>query len=697
MKGINKVSIFLYALFCAQINNSYGDIIAQWTFNSVPPDGNNSTGTNVPAVGTGSASILGYVNASYSDGSTNDPASGTDDSGWATSHYPSQSTSNKLAGVQFNVSTVDYTNIVVRWDQRVTASASKYYRFEYSVDGSTFTDFPTPIVAQVAATAATYYEAQTNSLAGIPGVHNNPNFAFRIVSEWENSAIGSGTNGFVTLGSSYSTSGTVRFDYVTISGTLLPGANTPPTITSIGNQTIRVNQSTGPLSFTVLDADDPAASLTLNKVSSDASVISPANIVFGGSGAGRTVNVTSGPDPGIATITVWVIDSGGKSNSTAFVTTVLPANTAPLISAIPATNCLVNSSAGPLTFTVSDAETPAASLTLSGVSANPGLVPGSNISFGGSGGARTVTITPVSGQTGVAPVTVTVSDGTNSANSTFGVMVLPSSSMVFYDPFNYSDGSIITNSGFLWDNHTGTLGECQTVGGRLQISGEQTEDIAGSLAGGPYAKNLGLVLYASFKANFVTLPKATPDHFTDFIAGSSQRGRISAGVATNSPAGTFHLYVANGSDTNTVLAADLNTNTTYNLLVRYNIDTATTTLWLNPAAETDPGVAASDPQLAASISAFSFRQGSGLGATILVDDLKVGLSFASVTATNLLVSPIPLKIQRVSASCILTWLDPSFMLQSSLSTTGTFTDVLGASSPYTNPITGPAKFFRLRN
>src|SRR5258708_3354387 len=199
MKGIKGTCVLVFAsmLFCA--HSVYADVIAQWTFNSVPPDADNATGTNLPAIGSGSASVLGPITATYSDGGTNDPASGTDDSGWATTHYPSQGTSNKIAGVQFNVSTLDYSNIVVRWDQRVTGSASKYYRLQYSTDGSTFTDYPNPVIALVAATSATYNEAQTNSLASIPGVKNNPNFAFRIVSEWESTATESGTNGFVTL------------------------------------------------------------------------------------------------------------------------------------------------------------------------------------------------------------------------------------------------------------------------------------------------------------------------------------------------------------------------------------------------------------------------------------------------------------------------------------------------------------------
>jgi len=408
------------------------------------------------------------------------------------------------------------------------------------------------------------------------------------------------------------------------------------------------------------------------------------------------VNVTAGAEPGLATITLWVVDSGGKSNSTAFTLTILPANTAPIISAISATNTLVNTPTLPLTFSVGDAETPAASLVLSGTSANPGLVPDVNITFGGSGSNRTVTVLPAPGQTGVAPITLTVSDGTNVATTTFGLMVLPLSSVVFYDPFNYSDGSVITNSGFLWDNHTGTMGECQIINGQLQVTGTQTEDVSGALAGGPFNKTLNLVLYASLKANFVSLPKTAPDHFTDFIAGSSQRGRISAGAPTNAPAGTFRLYVANGSDTNMVFAADLNTNTTYNLVVRYNIDAATTTLWVNPAAETDPGATATDIQPPASISAFSFRQGSGIGATILIDDLKVGTSFAAVTSTNIAPTPIPLKIQEIAGNAVLSWSDSAFILQSAPAVTGAFTNITGAASPYTNPFANSFRFFRLK-
>jgi hypothetical protein len=676
------------------------DIVAQWNFNSLTPDGIPGTGTTVPSVGTGTASLVGGVSGGFSAGSTNDPASSTDDSGWQTSDYPAKETGNKTAGVQFNVSTVGYSNIVVRWDHRVTSTASKYYRLQYSTNGSSFTDFATPVIMQAGLSSpSSYYEAQTNSLANIPAVNNNPNFAFRMVSEFEQSAIGYGTNDYVTVSNStYSPlNGNVRFDYVTILGTLIPGGNTPPYISSIANQTIRVIQSTGPLSFTVLDAEDPATNLAVHATSSNPSVISPANITLNGSASSRTVTVTAGAQAGSSAITIWVIDTGAKSNSTTFSVTVLPANIAPVISTVTPTNSLMDFGTPPISFTIGDPETPAADLTVSGASANPTLLPNANIVFGGSDSNRTVTLTPAPGQIGVAPITLTVSDGTNTANSYFALMVTPSPSLIFLDSFSYANGSLLTNSGFLWANRSGMFGECQVTNGQLQITAEQSEDVVGSLIGAPYSTGFGTVLYAAFKARFLTLPNSNPDYFAHFANGTSLRGRIYPFIPTNAPFGTFHLGVGNMIDS-AELPIDLTTNVSYTLITRYDIDTATTTLWVNPTNETDSGATATDVQSPAIISEYGFRQTSGYDSTILIDDLRVGLSYASVTNTlpdNLI--PIPLNFLRDGNKLILSWSDPSFSLQTAPKVTGIFTNVLGATSPYTNLFTGPARFYRLKS
>lgn len=214
------------------------------------------------------------------------------------------------------------------------------------------------------------------------------------------------------------------------------------------------------------------------------------------------------------------------------------------------------------------------------------------------------------------------------------------------------------------------------------------------MIGNPYSKSNGIVLYASFKVNFLTLPKVAPDYFAHFANGSSYlRGRIYAGT-TNAAPNCFRLFVANGSDTATILPADLHTNTLYTLVTRYNLDTTSTTLWLDPVAETDSSVTASDPQTAANIAAYGFRQDSGFGSTMLVDDLRVGLSFAAVTAT--VVSGPVLAIQRDGSNVVLRWTNTNCLLQAADAVTGTFTNVPNAASPFTNPLAGPAKFFRLK-
>jgi hypothetical protein len=76
-----------------------------------------------------------------------------------------------------------------------------------------------------------------------------------------------------------------------------------------------------------------------------------------------------------------------------------------------------------ISFIIGDAETSTASLTVSGSSDNAALVLPAGIVFGGSNGIRTVTVTPESGQTGVANITITVDDGTDTTSSVFQLSV----------------------------------------------------------------------------------------------------------------------------------------------------------------------------------------------------------------------------------------------------------------------------------
>ena len=114
---------------------------------------------------------------------------------------------------------------------------------------------------------------------------------------------------------------------------VLTVTNTAPTITAIGPQSTNENTPTSPIAFTIGDAETSPSGLTLSATSSNATLVPDANIIFGGSGAGRNVVITpAAGQSGTSTITVTVSD-GSLNASTNFVLTVNP-NAPPTITAI---------------------------------------------------------------------------------------------------------------------------------------------------------------------------------------------------------------------------------------------------------------------------------------------------------------------------------------------------------------------------
>jgi hypothetical protein len=276
-------------------------------------------------------------------------------------------------------------------------------------------------------------------------------------------------------------------------------------------------------------------------------------------------------------------------------------------------------------------------------------------------------------------------------------MVTPAPSVIFTEPFAYPNGSVVTNSGLLWTNRSGTDGDCVISNGQLQVSASFTEDIVGPLIGAPYVKGNGTVLYSSFKVRFLDVPNSTPDYFAHFGAGTTLRDRIYAFIPVGANFGTFRLAIGNASNS-VEMPINLTTNTTYTVVTRYNLDSAISTLWLNPTSEADPsGVTAVDSTTSATISHYGFRQTSGYDSTIFVDDLKVGLSFAAVTgAVVARPNPIALSALRTGNNLRLSWTNSVYSLEAAPVASGPFTNVPAATSPYTNSLTGSAKFFRLK-
>ena len=188
-------------------------ILAQWNFNSPTADGSTSTGSTTPSIGSGTASLIGGVTAVFVGGDAAfDPAS-TDNSGWNTSTYPAQGTGNKTRGPQFAVSTLGVQNVTIVWSSQSSGTGSKYGRLQYSTNGTDFVDAATAFT-----NAASSFTVKTNSLANFIGVNNNASFAFRFVSEFESTAIGTASANYAPADSTktYGTAGTMRYDMVTV-------------------------------------------------------------------------------------------------------------------------------------------------------------------------------------------------------------------------------------------------------------------------------------------------------------------------------------------------------------------------------------------------------------------------------------------------------------------------------------------------
>jgi hypothetical protein len=102
-----------------------------------------------------------------------------------------------------------------------------------------------------------------------------------------------------------------------------PVANTRPTISSLDNIRLAPGATSSPLSFTIGDAETPVASLKLSATTDNTSLVPNTGITFGGTGANRTVTITSAAGKtGTANVTIQVEDTMGGKASTAFAVVV---------------------------------------------------------------------------------------------------------------------------------------------------------------------------------------------------------------------------------------------------------------------------------------------------------------------------------------------------------------------------------------
>jgi hypothetical protein len=424
-----------------------------WNFNQLTFP--TSLASPAPWFGTGTASPVGSCNlpgTSPFAGSV-DPNDGpgfglgTTNFSWGTDNYPLTG-SNKLNGVQFNVSTVGAQNISISYESRVSATASDYERVQYTTNGgATWVDYPS---SSTFGGVGTTYLQYTNSFLGFPGVDNNPNFGVRIVTEFQSTAsYGISSNAaYLGTANTYGTAGTVTYDRVAIWGDSIPTTYAPPTISSFPN-TNTVDTTPLTLNFTVSDPSTSPDLLNYSAVSLNPATISP-GFVFGGSGANRTLTINPNATPDsvdAGPILVTVTDSHGFSAASWFILTLTSVNLPPTnsLTAVKGTNVLVNGSLT-MPFKVTDDRTPTNGQTFSytAASLNTTVLPTGNITLPAPSGSSnaSVTLTPAPYKLGLAQVGISVNDNdladpkTTTAN--INLMVRPNTNIIFIDYFTTS-------------------------------------------------------------------------------------------------------------------------------------------------------------------------------------------------------------------------------------------------------------------
>ncbi len=202
--------------------------------------------------------------------------------------------------------------------------------------------------------------------------------------------------------------------------------NDPPTLDPIASRAINADAGQQNISLSGITSGSPYENqiLHLSATSNNPGLIPNPNVIYTSPNITGTLIFTPSPgSAGTATITVTVNDGQAESNivTRAFSVTV---NALPTISAIPNQTIVTNTSTGPVSFVLSDLETPASNLVVWAASSSPALIPTNNIVLGGSGSNRTVRLTPLAGQSGSATITLSVSDGRATGNTNFQLIVI---------------------------------------------------------------------------------------------------------------------------------------------------------------------------------------------------------------------------------------------------------------------------------
>lgn len=181
-------------IFLAASQAARADELAVWNFNDSNLNVDHGSGTLT--------TTFNVVNVLFGAGTTNNARQG-DAAGQALSLQGGTGNANNGRNITFNVSTLGFSNIFLSLATQGTSTGFNSNQLQYSLDGISFVDFGSPY-----APATTFGSIPlVFSLAGIVGLNNNPNAAFRIVFNGATSSTGNNRiDNIVVEGTSAATS-----------------------------------------------------------------------------------------------------------------------------------------------------------------------------------------------------------------------------------------------------------------------------------------------------------------------------------------------------------------------------------------------------------------------------------------------------------------------------------------------------------
>jgi hypothetical protein len=182
-------------------------------------------------------------------------------------------------------------------------------------------------------------------------------------------------------------------------------------------------------------------------------------------------------------------------------------------------------------------------------------------------------------------------------------------------------------------------------------------------------------------------------------------------ASTNTAAsGKFRLGISNKGPTppNAQFPADLDLNTTYNVVMRYKVGVGVSTLWVNPSSINDTSVTATDSAAPGEIDLVALREAGTTNnpspaGSQLIDNLAVSTTFTDVV--TLTIPPPSLTATRLANSIQITWPTNSsagYVLQTASVVNTTSWGAVGgvttsgANYTVTVPFTSTPAYFRLK-